>query len=207
MRLRKFRHACLLLEEGDARLLFDPGSYSSGFEQLEDLTAVLVTHQHGDHLDTDRIRGLLERNPQARLYVDEGSAEQLELDATVVREGDELPVGGLEVRVLGREHAVIHPEIPVVPNVGYLVGGRFFHPGDALTVPDVPVDVLGVPAAAPWLKSSEAVDYLRQVAPRIAVPVHDAMLTAPGLYVGLLTRLAPEGTEVRTLDDGAPLEL
>jgi L-ascorbate metabolism protein UlaG (beta-lactamase superfamily) len=100
---------------------------------------------------------------------------------------------------------VIHPDIPIVPNVGYLVSGRFFHPGDALTVPDVPVDVLGLPTAAPWLKIAEAVDYLRAVAPRVAIPIHQAALAMPDIYYGHFARLALDGTTV--IDPGDQAEL
>ena len=130
MRLTKYGHSCLLVEEGPARLLLDPGTLSGGFEELEGLTAVLVTHQHADHLDLQRLRTLLDRNPGARVLCDEGSAEQLAAAGAVVEvvhDGEELDVGGVAVRVSGRDHAVIHPDIPVVPNVGYLVGGRLFH--------------------------------------------------------------------------------
>src|SRR5215218_11221979 len=75
MRLTKLGHSCLLVEEGGARLLLDPGTLSGGFEELEGLTAVLFTHQHADHLDQARLRGLLERNPRARVVSDQGSAE------------------------------------------------------------------------------------------------------------------------------------
>ena len=50
MRLTRFGHSCLLVEEGGARVLLDPGSFSEGFETLEGLTAVCVTHQHVDHV-------------------------------------------------------------------------------------------------------------------------------------------------------------
>src|SRR5205807_7363210 len=70
MRLQKLGHSCLLVESGDARLLIDPGTFSSGFEGLEGLTAVLVTHQHPDHLDIDRLPGLLERNPSTQVIAD-----------------------------------------------------------------------------------------------------------------------------------------
>ncbi|HEV3497348.1 MAG TPA: MBL fold metallo-hydrolase, partial [Actinomycetes bacterium] len=176
MRLTKLGHSCLLVEEGGARLLLDPGNLSSGFEALEGLTAVLFTHQHADHLDQRRLRGLLDRNPRARVISDPGSAEplgQAGVEAEVVADGQELDLGGVGVRVAGRDHAVVHPDIPVVPNVGYLVGGRLFHPGDAFTHPGQQVEVLAVPAAAPWLKVSEPIEYLRAVRPRVAVPVHD----------------------------------
>jgi L-ascorbate metabolism protein UlaG (beta-lactamase superfamily) len=213
MRLTKLGHSCLLVEEGGARLLLDPGSLSAGFEELEGLTAVLFTHQHADHLDQQRLRGLLGRNPRARVICDPGSAEplgQAGVEVEVVADGQELDVGGAGVRVAGRDHAVIHPDIPVVPNVGYLVGGRLFHPGDAFTRPGQPVEVLAVPAAAPWLKVAEPIDYLRAVRPKVAVPVHDQVLSAAGrsIHYRQLEQLgAKEGTTLRSLDDGAPVEL
>ncbi len=213
MRLTKLGHSCLLVEEGGARLLLDPGNLSAGFEELEGLTAVLLTHQHADHLDQRRLRGLLDRNPGVRVVSDPGSAEplgQAGVEVEVVADGQELDVGGVGVRVAGRDHAVVHPDIPVVPNVGYLVGGRVFHPGDAFTRPGQPVEVLAVPAAAPWLKVSEPIDYLRAVRPRVAVPVHDQVLSAAGrsIHYRQLEQLgAKEGTTLRDLDDGAPVEL
>jgi L-ascorbate metabolism protein UlaG (beta-lactamase superfamily) len=213
MRLTKFGHSCLLVEEGGARVLLDPGSFSEGFEELEGLTAVCVTHQHGDHLDAGRVRRLLDRNPGVRVVSDEGSAQALDeagADVEVVHDGDELELGGLGLAVAGRDHAVIHPDVPVVPNVGYLVGGRLFHPGDAFTVPGRPVEVLAVPAGAPWLKLSEAVDYLRRVAPRVAVPVHEKVLSEGGkaIHYRQLEQLGGRGgSSFQSLDDGRPLEL
>jgi L-ascorbate metabolism protein UlaG (beta-lactamase superfamily) len=213
MRLTKFGHSCLLVEEGGARVLLDPGSFSEGFEELDGLTAVCVTHQHGDHLDADRVRRLLDRNPGVRVVSDEGSAEALGGAGTkveVVHDGDELDLGGLEVAVAGRDHAVIHPDIPVVPNVGYLLGGRLFHPGDAFTLPGRPVELLAVPAGAPWLKLAEAVDYLRRVAPQVAFPVHEKVLSEAGrsIHYRQLEQLGGRGgTRFQVLDDGRPLEL
>ena len=85
---------------GTGRLLLDPGTLSGGFEELEGLSAVLVTHQHGDHLDLQRLRTLLDRNPGARVLCDEGSAEQLAAAGAaveVVHDGEELDVGGVAV--------------------------------------------------------------------------------------------------------------
>jgi L-ascorbate metabolism protein UlaG (beta-lactamase superfamily) len=212
MRLTKFGHSCLLVEEGGARVLLDPGSFSEGFETLEGLTAVCLTHQHVDHLDPERVRPLLDRNPGVRVVSDEGSAEALGeagADVEVVHDGDELALGGLALRVVGRDHAAVHPEVPVVPNVGYLVGGRLFHPGDALTMPGEPVEVLAVPAGAPWLKLADAVDYLREVGPRVAVPVHEKVLSEVGIssHYRLLEQLGGPGTAFEVLDDGRPVEL
>ena len=206
MRITRYGHSCLLVEDGDARVLLDPGVFSSGFEDLRGLTAVLVTHQHADHLDADRLVALLEANPDARLHVDSGSAEQLDVPLTVVAHGDVLDLG-TRVEVVGTEHAVIHEDVPVIPNVGYLVGGRFFTPGDALTVPDADVEVLGLPTAAPWLKLSEGVELLRRVRPRTAFPVHDAVLATPQVWYGQYAQLAAEGTTFEVVAPDGSLEL
>lgn len=209
MRLTKFAHSCVLVENDDARLLIDPGNYSHGFEDLTRLTAVLITHQHPDHADLDRLPQLLERNPDAAVFADVGTAELLakvDIDATPVRGGDHFDLGtGVDVH--GEVHAVIHPEIPVVPNVGYLVAGRFFHPGDSFTPPDADVEILGLPTAAPWQKLSEAVDFLRELSPAVAVPIHEAVLAKPDLYYGHFQRLGPDNTQIRVVATEDSIEL
>jgi L-ascorbate metabolism protein UlaG (beta-lactamase superfamily) len=125
-----------------------------------------------------------------------------------VRVGDELRIGQLTVRALGGRHAVIHPELPVIENISYLVGdakhpARFMHPGDALFVPDEPVDVLATPAAAPWMKISEAVDYLRAVSPQRAVPIHQGIIApdARGIYYGRLSEMTSTDFQVLREED------
>ncbi|HEX6327349.1 MAG TPA: MBL fold metallo-hydrolase [Jiangellaceae bacterium] len=209
MRLTKYEHACVLVEDDGARILIDPGTYSSGFEALTGLDAVLITHQHADHVDADRLAPLLAGNPHARVYADDATAAILRskgLEAAVASEGEQISAG-VDVTVYGVNHAVIHPDIPIIPNVGYLINGRFFHPGDAFTVPDVPVDILGLPTGAPWLKVSEAVEYLRAVAPRVAVPIHEAGLTRPAMHYRMFDQLALSGTSVQVVEPGNTIEV
>jgi L-ascorbate metabolism protein UlaG (beta-lactamase superfamily) len=205
VRITHFGHSCVLLDTGSARLLFDPGVFSAGFEELRDLDAILITHQHFDHLDAGRLPALVAANPQAALVVDPGSVEEtgkLGLDAQQVVPGDAFALGGTEISVVGGEHAIIHPSVPMPPNAGYVVDhGAFYHPGDALFVPEQRVDVLGLPTAAPWLKTGEAVDFLRAVAPRVAVPIHEGLLNDTGrqLTYGWFSRLVPDGGSVAVL--------
>lgn len=210
MRLTKWGHACLQITDGGASVLVDPGSLSSGFEDLRGLSAILVTHQHFDHLDMDRIGALVEANPRAVLVADRDSAAQLGergIPVRVVTAGDVLDADGLSVRVFGEEHARIHADIPVIPNVGYLVGETVFHPGDSFTVPDVPVPVLALPTGAPWLKAGEAIDFLRAVGPQVAVPIHERTLSMPEMEYRRFESLGAAETEIRVLSDGGSTDL
>jgi L-ascorbate metabolism protein UlaG (beta-lactamase superfamily) len=200
-----FGHSCVLLDTGSARLLIDPGTWSDGFEDLTELDAVLITHQHVDHLDGERLPALLRGNPGARLIVDSGSAAELGgHDHEVAVPGETLQVAGARVAVLGGDHAMIYPEIPVISNNAYLVDGTHLHPGDSFTRPSTQVEVLFVPTSAPWLRIAEVIDYLRAVVPPTAVPIHQAVLSAPGqqLHYRLLENLSPQDTTVRVLEPG-----
>jgi L-ascorbate metabolism protein UlaG (beta-lactamase superfamily) len=219
MQLTHLGHACLLIETDGARILVDPGVFSRGFEELTDLDAIVITHQHTDHVDVERLPVLLEANDGAQLLVEPETSADLHaagIDATALHPGAEVEVAGVPVRAIGGQHAVIHPDIPRVGNVGVLIGtaisdggsGLLLHPGDAYS--ETPsVDVLALPLWAPWSKVGEMVDFLRAVAPRIAVPIHESQLLPAGraMYLGHATRLAPESTELHDLAGAGAVEL
>ena len=210
MKITKYGHACLLVEEGSARLLIDPGSYSNGFEELTNLDAILITHDHHDHFEIDNIKALLKHNTDAVLLADSSSAAILaDAGYTVksMKSGDTTKIGAVEVEAIGELHAEIHSTIPQAINVGYRIGDDFFYPGDALTIPDFRVRVLAIPSVAPWSKVSETIDYLLAVKPKVAIPVHDGILSRPSLYGQMLGRFAePIGTVLSVIEPGVTVE-
>lgn len=214
MRIAHFGHSCLLVELQGKKVLFDPGTFSHGFEGLTGLDAIAVTHQHPDHIDPNRIEALLDANPNARLFSDPQTAAQRGEPWQAVHAGQVVELDGLRITGGGGRHAVIHPDLPVVDNTVFQLGtaddpAQLVHPGDSLWVPPVPVGVLAIPAVAPWMRISEAVDYLRAVRPRTAFPIHYGIITpeAQGIYFGRLAEMGPAGTEFRLLEAEDSTEL
>jgi L-ascorbate metabolism protein UlaG (beta-lactamase superfamily) len=199
-------HACVLVETGGARILIDPGTLSSGFEGLRDLTAILVTHNHDDHLDVPRVLELIAANPGAIVLADPESAPSI--NARAVAAGERIQAGNSVIEVLGQTHAPIYENVPGSANVAYLIDdGAFFHPGDSFEVPAVKVDVLGLPIGGPWLKLADAIDYLRTVAPRVAVPIHEANWAEEGTAHFMIGHFTPAGTAFTPLARGVATTL
>lgn len=192
MELTKHGHACVVLSDEDRRLVIDPGAFSDA-SALEGANAVLLTHEHFDHFEPERLRAALDADPALEVWTNSSVAGQLEGlggRVHVVGQGDAFTAAGFEVHVHGELHAVIHPDIPRIANIGFLVDGQVFHPGDAFTVPDEPVATLLVPVHAPWSKTAEVIDYVRAVDADQAYGVHDGLLNDTGL--GFLTGILGE---------------
>ncbi len=195
MHITKFTHSCLRLD-GDGVLVVDPGAFSER-SALTGADAVLVTHEHFDHLDVDGLADVLTRQPGMRVFAHPDVLPRLTAFGdvvTAVEPGTEFTAAGFTVRAYGGRHAVIHSDIPVIANLGFLISdgaGSVYTPGDSFTVPDEHVDTLFVPLNAPWLKLSEAVDFVRAVRPDRAYALHDSLLTETGAQIsdGHLERL------------------
>ena len=213
MRITHLGHSCVLVESGGTRLLLDPGNFTADLDAARDLDAVLVTHQHPDHLDVERLPGLLASNANARLYVEREAmavADGAGLTATPLNAGDTLTLGGVRVEAVGGEHALIHPDILRVGNVGLVLrpddGPTLFHPGDSYGVTPGDVDVLLLPLTAPWTSIRETVAFARAVAAPRTVPIHDGGASALGraVYLRLVSSLVEE-TSVRDLAGAGPV--
>ena len=211
MRILKFGHACVRVEHDGAAVVIDPGVFTE-VGALDGADAVLVTHEHVDHYLPDNLRAT-----DAPVFTIEAVAAKIREEApevaervTVVRPGEEFEAG-LPVRAVGELHAVIHPEFPRFHNSGYLLTAgteKVYHPGDALTAPDEDIDLLCVPVSAPWLKTSEAIDFARAVKAPRNLAIHDRIYSEAGLGIvdGHMHAFLPDaGQEYVRLPDGAEL--
>ena len=211
MRVTKFTHSCLRVEGGGAVLVVDPGAFSER-SALAGADAVLITHEHFDHLDVDGLADTLAQRPELRVYAHPDVLPKLTAFADVVtpvEAGSEFTAAGFTVRAYGGQHAVIHPDIPRIANLGFLItdgNDTVYTPGDSFTPPGEHVDTLFVPLSAPWLKLSEAIDFVRAVKPARAFALHDSLLTETGAQVsdGHLERLG--GTRYARVVPGTTLD-
>jgi L-ascorbate metabolism protein UlaG (beta-lactamase superfamily) len=207
MKVTWLGHAGIRVEQDGYTLVVDPGVFCDEAALGAALAAadgLLITHEHADHLAEDAVGAALERKPQLEVWTNRSLAEQFAgRPGTVhtVGDGDAFTAGPFDVQAYGEWHAEIHRDIPLVLNTGFLIGGRIFHPGDALTNPDVAVDLLLTPLHAPWNKISEVIDYIRDVKPARVSPIHDSLLSSIGL--GLADALA-SGEPGRGPGTGAP---
>ena len=185
--LTRWGHSCVRFERAGSRLVVDPGTFSDR-SVLESADAVLVTHEHTDHVVVEDLMEAIANRSHLEVWAPSVVIDQLIGDGTTgdrlhrANAGESFTAAGFDVLVLGEWHAMIHLDVPRVQNVAYLIDGAVLHPGDSFTPPDAgqSVDVLLAPVSAPWLKIAEVVDYVREVGPRVVVPIHDALLSDVG---------------------------
>ncbi|MGP4012065.1 MBL fold metallo-hydrolase [Streptomyces sp. 4N124] len=195
MKLTRFGHACVRLESPGGRLVIDPGCWTED-ESVERADAILVTHEHVDHFTEARVRRAAEANRGLQVWTVAAVAEVLTGlgdQLHVIGHGDVFTAAGFEIEAHGARHATLHPDVPAVANTGFLVDRSLFHPGDALIVPDKRVRTLLVPVHTPWTRVRDLIDWVREVAPERAVPMHDGTLNSMGIAVvdGLLGENGP----------------
>jgi L-ascorbate metabolism protein UlaG (beta-lactamase superfamily) len=179
MQLTKYGHSCVRIDDGDRTLVLDPGTLSDLDPALDGAGAVVITHEHMDHLDADRVRAAAAADPRLRIWAPArvvATLGDLGEQVVAVGAGESFDAGGFAVQTFGGQHALIHPLIPVVPNVACLIDGAVYHPGDSFTVPPAPVSTLLFPAAAPWSRMAEVIDFLIAVRAPKALPIHDAIV-------------------------------
>ncbi|MBF4633434.1 MBL fold metallo-hydrolase [Agreia pratensis] len=212
MRLTKLEHAALIIEQSGKKLFVDPGSFTTAITEAAGAVAVVITHEHADHWTPEQLTRLIDRAPDIQIFGPQGVADAAGgFPVTVVKAGDEIAVAPFTLRFFGEKHAVIHESIPVIDNLGVLINGSVYYGGDSYTVPEgVEVDVLAAPIGAPWLKISEAMDYVLAIKPKRSFPTHEMTLSKAGkAMTGDRIKWATEqnGGEYFALEPGDSLDV
>jgi L-ascorbate metabolism protein UlaG (beta-lactamase superfamily) len=179
MKITKIGHCCLLIEINGVRFLTDPGNYTTGQDEVKNIDCIIISHEHTDHLHVESVKTILKNNPGA-LVVSNGSVgdilKQHSISYTKVADGESLRVNGVMISGHGVKHAPIYLDYEQVENTGYFFDEKLFYPGDAFHNPGKPVDILAFPVTGPWCNINDAMNYVIDVKPRIAFPVHDGNL-------------------------------
>lgn len=212
MKITKLGHCCMLIEEQGLRILTDPGIYTmDAHTLLENLDAVLITHEHADHFHLESLNKILEKNPKAKIISNASVGKLIDKTKAVFVEvgaGQQFVLGQMLLEGRGDKHAEIYKDYNLVENTSYFIGQRLFYPGDAFFVPEKPVEILALPVAGPWMKISEAIDYAEKISPKFAFPIHDGMLKAPGVHHLLPEKfLSAKGILFKPLASGETLEI
>jgi L-ascorbate metabolism protein UlaG (beta-lactamase superfamily) len=178
MKITKYGHCCLLIEEEGLKILTDPGSYCAT-PTITEIDVLLITHEHQDHCHVDAIKEILKANPAIKIISHESVENILSKEGIVVqkiKDGEEIIEKGIPIQSFGSKHACLHHEIPLIQNTGFYINKKLYYPGDSFHNPKQNIEILALPVAGPWMKIEEAIEYAKEVKPRIVFPVHDGMI-------------------------------
>ena len=181
MDITKYSHACFSVTKAGETLIVDPGSWTHDLTIADTVIGIVVTHEHTDHCDRTSLRQIIDANPAAVIYAPDDVTTQLSgLPVQSVSAGEILQVGEFTLEFVGGTHAEIDTAMPPLANLGVIIDNFLYYPGDSFSLPGREVDTVAVPAAAPWMRFSDAAAFLRTVRPKTAFPTHDAILSNEG---------------------------
>ena len=181
MKIRKYVHSCLLLEEQGEKILFDPGKFSFVDGRVDpeifgDVGTVVVTHHHPDHVAPEVLRRIVSGSGARVLGNGEVAATLGEhgIAVEVVEDGAR-QVGPFTLEAIPAAHEPILSES--LPRVtAWLINGRVLNPSDSFDARlerHAGTELLLVPVMAPYLTELGVMDFVRRMKPRQVLPVHD----------------------------------
>ena len=212
MKITKFGHSALYIEHKGVGFMIDPGGFSDLPEKYPQIDALLLTHEHPDHLQVPEVKKIKEQFPDATVITNHSIADILKkegIDAQVVGDGDTAMTKDVTVTGVGSKHAEIFCDFGRVPNTGYMIDDTFFYPGDNFTKPPTAPHILAAPVSAPWMAVKEVIAYVNDMKPAHTIPVHDAVLSDGGreVHFRVTTENTKSATTFHELRAGESIEL
>ncbi|MCE9549212.1 MBL fold metallo-hydrolase [Candidatus Nomurabacteria bacterium] len=206
MKIKKIGHCCLTIEINGHKIMTDPGSFSVAQKNESGVSLILYTHEHQDHYHLETLKEVLKNNPNTKIITNTAVGKLLTeagIDFIKLEDGESFDFNGIKIKGFGNLHAEIYNTYGRVQNTGYMIDGLCF-PGDAFENPNTSVDILALPITGPWMRIKDAVDYAKNLKPRIVFPVHDAHIQdwASFIWSGPENFLKEAGIKFKKLELG-----
>lgn len=213
MKITKLEHSGMIFEKNGKKIVCDPVEFKAELPEMTNVVAVIITHKHGDHLQLEKLEGILANNPEAKVFMTQDNEVEIEPGRLEkLPDGAIWQLGDFELRFFGENHAAIVPGTVPCENLGVVIDERIVNPGDSFDIPEMEnaLEVLLVPSAAPWCKVTEGMEYIKAMKPKVVIPVHNAVLSelGNGFNNNWLKMACDEvGAELKALGVGETIEV
>ncbi|MBN1250475.1 MAG: MBL fold metallo-hydrolase [Anaerolineae bacterium] len=175
-------HGTLMVTFGEKVIHIDPYSRVADYGELPEADVVLITHEHGDHLDPKALKAI--RTPDTSVILTELCAERVD-GGVVMRPGDVREVDGFTVEAVPA-YNIAHkrpdgePFHPKGHGNGYVLtfgDVRVYVAGDTENTPEMKrltnIDIAFVPMNLPYTMTPEMVaDAAKAFRPKVLYPYH-----------------------------------
>lgn len=178
-------HGTLMFAFNDLVIHIDPVSREADYSSLPDADLILVTHQHGDHLDMTAINQVIKSGTS--IVMTETCLAQLEdFEAKLMKNGDVLTLKGIEIHAipaynLKHKRSNGQPFHPRGEGNGYILTFGESHVligGDTENIPEykeleAPIDVAFLPMNLPYTMTPAMVaEAAKDMKAKIIYPYH-----------------------------------
>ena len=175
-------HGTLMFEFGGKVIHVDPVSREADYAKMPKADLVLITHEHGDHLDPEAVKSI--RTKDTAIVLTATCAEKID-GGDVMKNGDSRTVKGIPIEAVPA-YNLVHERSPGVPyhprgvGNGYVLtfgDKRVYVAADTENTPEMKalrdVDVAFLPMNLPYTMTPEMVaDAARAFRPAILYPYH-----------------------------------
>jgi L-ascorbate metabolism protein UlaG (beta-lactamase superfamily) len=178
------QHASFVMDWGEKTIYVDPVGSSEQYSSYKKPQLVLITHDHGDHLNVELLQTLV--TPSTKMIVSQSVfdklSDNLKKQAQVMKNDDkanvlEIPIQAVPMYNLTEERKRFHPKGLGNGYVVTLGGKRIYIAGDTEDIPEMRalqnIDIAFLCMNLPYTMTIEqAADVTLAFKPKICYPYH-----------------------------------